>query len=277
MTSLKTEVQLWKQVVELARRLRSIGCLTILVCLAGLMNLTQAAAQEMIAVPSYSNPGDATWNAEEAQSQKVKIMIINLNNGDDTTFHRYVLTAVQQAQAAGIRVLSYTYTRYGKRNPLTVIKKINAAAKNYGIDGIFFEEAPTSCKASTRFHRTTHQYYKKLTDIVHNWGSLAVLNPGTQPPTKCWMDIADILLDAEDDGLANYKNGYVDYPWIHNYAPNRFWHVIYGVISTSDMKKAVDLSKSRNAGYVYVTSDGADGNPHDDLPTYWLTEVSYVN
>ena len=256
-----------------------LACVLFLFLLSSgaLINPARAFAQQLIAIPSYSDPGDTTWNAEEAQSQRVKIMIINLNNGDDTTFHPYVLAAVQKAQQDGITVLSYTYTRYGKRDPKVVIRKIKAAANNYGIDGIFFDEAPINCKASTPWHKTTHQYYKSLTDLVHHWGSLAVLNPGTQPPTDCWMNIADKLLDAEADGLTNYKNGYVGYRWIRNYSPDRFWHVVYDVPSISDMKKVVDLSKKRNAAYVYVTSDGADGNPYDDLPTYWLTEVHYVH
>jgi len=147
-----------------------LASVVLLLCFGILMNAAYASAQQVIAVPSYSDPGDATWNREESQFQKVKILIINLNNGDDTTFHPYVLAAVQKAQRDGITVLSYTYTRYGKRDPQVVIRKIKAAARNYSIDGVFFDEAPTGCKASTPWHKTTHQYYKALTDLVHRWG-----------------------------------------------------------------------------------------------------------
>jgi hypothetical protein len=38
---------------------------------------------------------------------------------------------------------------------------------------------------------------------------------------------------------------------------------------------AINLSKTRNAGYVYVT-DGTGGNPYSTLPTYWSSEDSVI-
>ena len=120
MTSLKSVLSLRKVVRTVISRLRGIQCLALVLCWAASVNPTAASAQQVIAIPSYSNPGDATWRAEKDQSQIVKIMIINLNNGDDTRFYPKVLKVVQHAQAAGIKVLSYTHTHYGKRNPETV-------------------------------------------------------------------------------------------------------------------------------------------------------------
>jgi hypothetical protein len=193
------------------------------------------------------------------------------------TFDATVLTAVQQAQAAGITVLGYVYSDYGKRSLSAIEADMQFAHTNYGVNGIFIDNGTTSCTASNSQSGTEYAYYQTLIDIIHGWGSgeIAVLNPGTQPPTDCWMNLTDIIMNAEDKGLTAYQND-KPYPWVFNYPATRFWNIVYDVSSTSDMESAVTLSKSRNAGYVYVTAIKG-GNPYDFIPSYWLTEVSFVN
>ena len=43
------------------------------------------------------------------------------------------------------------------------------------------------------------------------------------------MGITNILMNWEDQGLASYKNDYVDFAWVHKYPPDRFWHIVYGM------------------------------------------------
>jgi hypothetical protein len=203
-------------------------------------------------------------------------MIVNLGNGDDLTFYPSTLTAVKSAQAAGIMVLGYTYTEYGERNPSTVEQVITAEWNNYHVNGIFLDEAPTSCTDSTPFGENTLQYYQTLYAYIHNeFGGTTVLNPGTQPSTNCWMGVSDILVNWENSGITSYKHSYVDAAWVHSYLPSRFWHLLYSVQNSTDMETAFRLAVQRNAGWIYVTSDGAHGgNPWDGLPTYWKTEAT---
>jgi Spherulation-specific family 4 len=241
--------------------------------LAGLASAPAAPAQS-IAIPSYAQPGSEVWNTWAAYPQAVKIMIVNLDNGDDTNFYPSVLTAVQSAQASGISVLGYTYTEYGQRDPNTVMQVIAAAETNYGLNGIFLDEAPTSCSATTPFGETNFQYYQNLSNYVHNqFNGTVVLNPGTPPATNCWMSVADILLTYENSGIKNYEQSYADMPWVYNYSASRFWNLLYAVQKQKDMQTAFSLARQRNVGLIYVTSDGGS-NPWDGIPSYWAAEAA---
>jgi len=233
-----------------------------------------AAQSQAIAVPSYVQPGSKPWLSWAAHPQAVKIMIVNLNNGDDTNFYPSVLTAVELAQASGIKVLGYTYTDYGQRDPNTVQQRIAAAEGNYGLDGVFLDEAPTSCSTATPFGESNLQYYQNLASYVHSqFNGTVVMNPGTPPATDCWMSAADILVIYENSGMTNYQHRYSDMPWVHNYPAGRFWNLVYGVSKQKDMQTAFKLAQQRNIGLIYVTSDGGS-NPWDAVPSYWTAEVA---
>jgi hypothetical protein len=243
-------------------------------CLAAIVLLAIGVHAQNIAIPSYVQPGSRNWKIWAAYPQIVKIMIVNLNNGDDTKFYPSVLSAVQLAQASGIKVLGYTYTHYGQRNPATVKQAINAVRSNYGVDGIFLDEAPTSCTDKSPFAANTYQYFQDLSNTIRAFGGMTVMNPGTPTPTDCWMSVTDILVNYENSGITNYSRRYADMAWVHNYTADRFWHLLYSVKKKSEMLSAFKLAKQRNAGWIYVTSDGGDGNPWDGIPSYWTAEVS---
>ncbi len=206
-------------------------------------------------------------------------MIVNLNNGDDTSFDPTVLTAVRKTQEKGISVLAYTYTGYGTRDPKIVNAKVKAAFDNYHVDGIFFDEAPTDCGEVNSYEQNSLEYYRRLTDYARTFegATLTVLNPGTQAPTDCgWMSIASIVVTFEDATYATYRDTYIDYPWMHVYGRERFWHLVYAVSDATEMQKTLELARQRRAGWVYVTNDGLDGNPWDNLPSYWASEARAV-
>ena len=256
----------------LPRRKVSVYLATAVLFLA-VFAASPAAQAQKIAIPSYAEPGSKVWNTWAAYPQAVAIMIVNLDNGDDTTFYSSVLSAVQSAQASGIKVLGYTYTEYGERNPNTVEEKIAAAETNYGLNGIFLDQAPTSCTASTPFNETTLAYYQILSTYVHTqFNGTVVLNPGTPPPTDCWMSVADILVTYENSGISNYQHSYSAMPWVNNYPASRFWNLLYAVSKQSDMQTAFTLAQQRNVGLIYVTSDGGS-NPWDGIPRYWAAET----
>lgn len=254
---------------------RNLRWLQIAVCFAlAVLAVVPGARSQTIAVPSYVQPGSNVWKSWARYPQAVKIMIVNLDNGDDTNFYPSVLSAVQSAQASGIKVLGYTYTDYGQRDLNTIEEKIAAAEHNYALDGIFLDEAPVSCTAATPFGETNLQYYQGLSSYVHNeFSGIAVLNPGTPPATDCWMSVADILVIFENSGITSYEHSYTDMPWVHTYPASRFWNLVYSVAKQKDMQTAFSLAQQRNIGLLYVTSDGGS-NPWDQLPSYWSAEAA---
>jgi hypothetical protein len=235
-----------------------------------------AAGQTRLGAPSYQDPGSPQWTAWAAPGAKaIGIMIVNLNNGDDETYYPSVDRAIRATRKQGILVIGYTYTGYGARDPKIVRRKIDAVYRNYLVDGIFFDEAPTDCNASNPFFPTEFLYYQTLTNYVREKAGarITVLNPGTYSPSDCWMGITNILMNWEDQGLANYRNNYVDFAWVHKYPPDRFWHIVYGM-GADQIQAALELVKQRNAGWVYLTQE--TGNPYASPPQYWVAENAAV-
>jgi hypothetical protein len=254
---------------------RSSGWLIILL-LPILFAAAMAAGQQRLGVPAYQDPGSAQWTAWALPGSKsVGIMIVNLDNGDDEHYYASVDRAIRATRKQGILVLGYTYTGYGARDPKIVRQKINAVYRNYLVDGIFFDEAPTDCNAANQFFPTAFLYYEFLTNFVREQAGarITVLNPGTYSASDCWMGITNILMNWEDQGLANYQDYYVDFAWVHKYPPDRFWHIVYGM-SADQLERALALAKQRNAGWVYLTEE--TGNPYAGPPQYWAAETSSV-
>ena len=238
--------------------------------------LPTAHGQTRLAAPSYQNPGTSIWNGWAAQGPgALGIMIVNLDSGDDMSYHANVDNAIQKTRKQGIYVLGYTYTNYGTRDPSIVRQRIDALYKNYLVDGIFFDEAPTDCSAVNSYFPTNFLYYQELTNHVRQkvGAHLTVLNPGTNSPSDCWMSITNILMNWENSSLSTYQTSYVDYPWVHQYPPDRFWHVVLGV-PQAQMQATINLAQARNAGWVYI-SDSAS-NAYNQVPVYWSAEGTAV-
>ena len=87
------------------------------------------------------------------------------------------------------------------------------------------------------------------------------------------MSSFNILLNWENVGLATYQSNYVDYPWVHRYPAERFWHVILGVPQSS-LQATINLAQSRNAGWLYI-SDSSD-NAYNQVPAYWAAEGTAI-
>ncbi len=252
-----------------------------LLCIIPLLISPIAYTQNRIAIPSYQDPGSPQWDAWRAVgSASVGIMIVNENNGDDTSYQPAIAEAIRQARSKDIFVVGYVYTGYGKRDPATVRNRVDAVYKNYLVDGIFFDETPTDCLAANPNGGTNYSYYQKLSEYIRArqvGGRLVILNPGTQPANDCWMSIANILVTAESSSLADYMTNYVDQPWFHKYGPSRFWHIVYNAPGAGQLQQIFTLSHQRGAGWLYVTDEGNNGgNPYAGPPAYWRAEAALV-
>src|ERR1700727_134304 len=104
--------------------------------IALLFSCIHSTAQSRIAVPSYQSPGVSQWlEWRTVAAPSVGIMIVNLDNGDDTTYDPRVDQAIRNTRKQGIFVVGYVYTGYGQRDPALVRKKVDAVFHNYLVDG----------------------------------------------------------------------------------------------------------------------------------------------
>lgn len=230
------------------------------VVLLALPAVALATTCQSMAIPSYFYPG-ALWNKASKAAGTVEIMVMNPDSGVGAAINPDYVAAVRRAQAAGILVIGYVYTSYGRRPAADVLTEIATYLDWYGVNGIFLDEVNSSAARVP--------YYQQFADFVHATGSLMVLNPGVYPD-EALMAAGDVVLVFEGS-FDEYRTLQVP-AWVWNHDPGKFWHVVYEASSATRMRSALRWSQQRNVGYVYVTNDVLD-NPYDSLPSYFAREI----
>lgn len=227
-----------------------------------------ASPDQKLAVPAYFSPG-RYWTQMDHSHPPLELAVMNPSSGPGTSLDTAYLKAVRAAKAAGILVLGYVDTDYGKRALAEVKGDVDDYYHWYGVDGIFFDRASTDCARES--------YYAELDRFVKHKGGPArtVLNPGTQT-NQCYEPAADVLLTFEGSA-STYLHSYSAPKWISHYPASHFWHVVYATPTTSALAHVVRLSEQRHAGLVYVTPKTLP-NPYDALPTgvYWSDEKADI-
>jgi hypothetical protein len=250
---------------------------------------------QKIAVPAYFVPGipGTFWTPLTSSTPAVGIAVANVLNGPDFEAKSSYQSAIQAAHNAGIKVLGYVDTGYYGTTGLTtrlglsgteawrsqIQHDIDAWYAFYGssgLDGIFFDQGQNTCGTGN----ATSNLYKGLTDYVkeNHAGAVTVLNPGIAIP-QCYQNSADILLTFEGTYLCYIQDSscpvglrYQSPGW-DPVDPKKFWHLVYKTTSEMQLTDAIEKSKQRKAGYVYITPDDLP-NPWDSLPSgsFWSSE-----
>jgi hypothetical protein len=252
------------------RRPRLLPVLIVVLVLAGatglIVKLTShsAARCEASFVPAFFPPSD--WGRALGGATVPAVMILNPASGPGTAPDRYFKTAVSQARDSGARVIGYIGTDYSQR-PLAEAEQFVRDYRNwYGVTGFFLDQTPTS--GTGQFG-----YYQSLTRYIHRESPDATiwLNPGAYPDQK-YMSLASVVMTFEGP-YSSYLTLRVP-SWARQYPPSRFAHTVYAT-PRAVVNEAVRLSRSRNAGYVYLT-DNIGTNPYSALPSYWHQEGSAI-
>jgi hypothetical protein len=219
---------------------------------------------QSISIPAYFYPG-TYWTQATAAAPRVSLMIMNPNSGPGTVQNSDYVTAVKNAQAAGIKVIGYVHTTNGNRSATDVKTEIDQYKTWYAVDGIFLDEAATSTNYLA--------YYTDLANYIrHMKGTLVMLNLGTVP-AEDYIKLADITVVFEDT-YSNYQN-WQPPAWLFNYPANKFAHLVHSTSNTIQMNNAINLALKSNAGTIYIT-DHVLQNPWNALPTYWTDELDGV-
>ncbi|MBC8140315.1 MAG: spherulation-specific family 4 protein [Armatimonadetes bacterium] len=228
---------------------------------------TAKPVKQGMVVPAYFGPGELWTKMADATSDASIVAIMNPGSGPGSAARPDYVTQIKAAQAAGVSVIGYVHTSYGKRPIAEVQAEIKQYYQWYAVNGIFFDEVGNDDK--------TLAYYAKCQRIVRATDpkALVIINPGT-PVTEGYMKVADIVVTFES-GYDAYVKRAADPVWVSRYPAKRFWHLIYAAPDEKALQNAVRLSKQRNAGWLYVTPDTLP-NPWDTLPegAYWTAHLS---
>lgn len=226
---------------------------------------------QSIAVPAYYWYTASDWNSVTPQNG-VGLVVVNPSNGLLDTMAAADIqgfaSRIQSLQALSPRplVFGYVYTEDANTQPDTTdsraggtldrtVAKVEANIDLYfqdfpSIDGIFLDQVTTDCSGGLSYYQSIYQWMQTA-----HAGKKVILNPGTaDEASQCYLSptrAGDIIVTFEDT-YAEYVKCKSRPSWETSYPSTTIWHIIHDTPSTA-MANALALSRSRNAGYVYVT------------------------
>lgn len=217
---------------------------------------------------TYIWHGMDDWNRVIAD--KPDTVIINPNSGP---FDRLlpeaerrpmpeILSLVGRLKQAGIKVLGYVPLGYTNRPIGEVIDEANRYKLWYKVDGIFWDEAPTSVSALW-YLRNVHGFARGA-----NKRGMSVFNPGTMPTEKAlytfMLSLPGSLWCTFEGTESDY---YQQYP-VTMFYMSRQVHIVY----QCNLGVAKSLMRAAKVGYGFCTPDTLP-NPFDVWPPSWYNLV----
>lgn len=191
-------------------------------------------------VPAYAGPQEI--RALAARDAPPALVIVNPDSGPGTHRRADFTDAVRRARSAGIRVLGYVSTAYGRRAETAVAADAERYRRWYAVDGVFLDE--TSHRAADL------RYYEQLSRRLRGWSHPLVLNPGVVP-ARGYFALADVVVTFEGP-YRDYAEALARQPtWLREIPAAAVAHLVYAA-SPQDALDARGLRP--RARYVYLTS-----------------------
>lgn len=217
-------------------------------------------------IPCYENPSDTNaWNS--LTSGIPGYLILNPDSGPGPSKDSSWTQIVDKAQAVNTSVVGYVYTHYGNRILNDVESDIDKYYEWYGVDGIFFDEA-SSQSNDISYYQTLYKYVKSKSSS--NTKNKVIINPGDVPTIGYDNNCADIIVAFESSVNEYYKWNPL---WTNSSSINvEISHMIYNIDTQLQMENVVNISRTRNAQYIFV----CNSDSYNSLPSYWDQQVKYI-
>jgi len=209
-----------------------------------------------LVVPAYFHPAarPRQWQWLAEHPGQVRMVVLNVASGPGTRPQEAFLAAAGRLHRAGVHVLGYVDTGYGRRDPAAVLDETGRYREWYGVRGVCFDQAAAGAEHI--------RHYAELADRARAMGAEVVFfNHGTHPAPG-YARHADLLGTFEGTWPA-YQRLRVPL-WTQRRPPSLFYHVVHSVPAAS-IPAAWQLAARRRAGAVYITERGGP-NPYDGLP-----------
>jgi hypothetical protein len=214
-------------------------------------------------IPMYGGRPDM-WRQLTSSPPRATTAIANLGNGPGRSRDAGWATRFAAARAAGIRVIGYVYTRYGKRSLPRVKRDIARWERWYPIDGIFVDNLTSNREGNLR-------YYTAVSASIRRWRAHFIVMNGWA--TREYMALTDVLLPFEGP-LWKFKT-FRTPEWTRSFHASRFANIVYGVPNRTAMRSVLDTARQRGLGMLYVTNRPAS-HPYFRLPSFLRTQDDYL-
>ncbi|MEU0374582.1 spherulation-specific family 4 protein [Streptomyces sp. NPDC006283] len=208
-------------------------------------------------VPLYVHPSvdPAAWRTLVDRAPVLYGVVLNAADGPGRTPDAAFARAARELRSAGVRVLGYVDTDYGRRSARAVAADYERHRAWYDTDGFFLDQVAPD-QAGVRHYRRLAR-----TARAHGGATLA-LNPGVHPAPG-YASFADLLVTFEG-GWEAYRTAPAAPPWTRGHPPGAFCHLVHGVPSGLSGLAARTAELRGAAVHCAVTGHGP--NPWSSLP-----------
>jgi spherulation-specific family 4 protein len=244
-----------------------LAALVLAACLAGTSTAPAApraatATCPGVIIPMYGGYA-SNWRRLTASPPRAAIAIANLGNGPGQERYPAWADIFARAQAAGVRVVGYVYTRFGTRSRAQVERDVDRWERWYPVDGIFVDNGTAN--------PSKVPYYSALLGHIRSQPrNFTVMNGGV---IRDYMPLTDVVVSYEGD-LPNFAR-HVEPDWISSLPAAKFGTIVHGVRSESAMRSVLDTARQRNLGTIYVT-DARFPTPYFSLSSFLGAQETYL-
>jgi hypothetical protein len=224
-------------------------------------HVSHSATGTGVIVPLYVYPGKQ-WNvvirAKTLYPTVPIVIIANVDNGPGHSVDQNYVKFVAKAQMAGIDVVGYVYTQYGKRSATSMDADIAKWEAYYHTDGVFLDQMATNSPS----------YYSTATTYAHAHSLWLVIgNPGVDAPGNAGTDIINFY----------EKRGYPRTSFLarpaHLQSGSSRWSYIAGAVpfDAATIRKSAAYVK-----YLFATN-GTEPERYSRLPSYFVQLVQTLS
>lgn len=172
-------------------------------------------------------------------------------------------SGLNQLNASGIELAGYVFSGYGSRGVDEVNRDIWFMKTFYPQSQfVFIDETSGQFKDAAT--------YALIADYAHSLGLKVIFNVGTTPEDKSYYDYADIVVTIENSGDGT---SYIQNAITQGIDKSKIAALEYNIPSANVLSLETKNLQA-DAGYVYITGDGANNtNPWDSLSSTFAQQV----
>ncbi|MDJ0344971.1 spherulation-specific family 4 protein [Streptomyces sp. H10-C2] len=203
-------------------------------------------------VPLYVHPAvdPGAWRTLVESADLLYGVVLNVADGPGTAPDPAFAAVAGELRAAGVRVLGYVDTAYGRRPTHAVLADLFHHSTWYGTDGVFLDQAASDGGLVG--------HYRRLARTARACGSqTVVLNPGVHPAPG-YAQVADLLVTFEGS-WATYRTAAPVPAWTGTYPAERFCHLVYDV--PAGLRGLVSRTARLRGAAVHCAVPGSGANP----------------
>ncbi|WNB86348.1 spherulation-specific family 4 protein [Cellulomonas sp. ATA003] len=216
-----------------------------------------------LGVPAYFHPAAQPfdWQRLTEIPHRLRFVVMNVYNGAGAEPDPSYKAIVDALIAAGVRIIGYVDTDYGRRPIPEIAQEVAAYHRRYGIEGVFMDQV------SPGLEKLEH-YAQAVLAARTAKARFVVLNPGTHPHPG-YLDLANVTVTFE--GTWSQYVGLKVPTWVTRFPASRFCHLVH-TVPDEEFGPGLALAADRHARSVFLT-DGRGENPWDHLPDQLLDAV----